>query len=142
MDPIEEYFFDNNIEVYKTMLSSNATYFSTSEGEYYQDDEQRLFKIVGDSKIAVNLKIRAVVHSDDSYGLTHYRREQLILKLAWDAMIKARTQVRNLGRHEIYKEGSREHWKLAEARKKSEELSQLYEDIVRSRVELIETEKD
>lgn len=142
MEPVQEYFFDNNIEVYKTMLSSNATYFSTSEGEYYQDEERRLFKIIGDSKIAVNLKIRAIVSHDDSDGLTHYRREQLILKLAWDAMIKARTQVRNLGRHEIYKEGSREHWKLAEARKKSEELSQLYEDIVRSRVELIETEKD
>lgn len=142
MDPIEEYFFDNNIEVFKTMLSSNTTYFSTSEGEYYQDEEQRLFKIVGDSKIAVNLKVRAVISNDDSEGLTHYRREQLILKLAWDAMIKARTQVRNLGRQEIYKEGSREHWKLAEARKKSEELSQLYEDIVRSRVELVETVKD
>lgn len=145
MDPIEEYFFDNNIEVYRTIQSNLTTYYSTSEGEYFQEGNHLLFKIVGDRRVTVDLKIKTRVSSDDPESLTNYRREQLILKLSYEALIKARKAVQELEKSKLYKslyqEGEKHHWKLVEAREKADELSKLYDDLARDRVELVETGK-
>jgi len=145
MEPVQEYFFDNNIEVWKMTNTGVVIYYNTSEGEYFQDANQRLYKIIDGKKIAVDLSVQSSVYSDDPEILTNYRREQLILKLSYEALIKARLAVRDLEKSKMYKdyyqEGKKLHWKLAEAREHADELSKLYNDLARSRVELVEVGK-
>lgn len=145
MEPIQEYFFDNNIEVWKTTNTGIVVYYNTSEGEFFQDANQRLFKINDGRKIPVDTRVKTSVFSDSTGMLTNYRREQLILKLSYEALVKARLVVRDLEKskmyNDYYKEGRKLHWKLIEAREKASELSKLYDDLARSRVELVEVEK-
>lgn len=142
MEPVQEYFFDNNIEVWKMTNTGVVIYYNTSEGEYFQGANQRLYKIVDGKKIVVNLSVNSSVFSDDSETLTNYRREQLILKLSYEALVKARLVVQDLEKSKMYKdyyqEGEKLHWKLVEAREYANELSKLYDDLARERVELVE----
>lgn len=146
MEPVQEYFFDNNIEVWKMTNTGVVVYYNTSEGEYFQDAKQQLYKIVDGKKIAVDLSVQPSTYSDNTEMLTNYRREQLILKLSYDALIKARQTVRDLEQSKMYtdyyQEGRKLHWKLAEAREKAEEFSKLYDDLARERVALVEVEKE
>lgn len=142
MEPVQEYFFDNNIEVWKTTNTGIVVYYNTSEGEFFQDANQRLFKISDDRKIPVDTRVKSSIYSDNPEMLTNYRREQLILKLSYEALVKARLAVRDLEKsemyNEFYKEGKKLHWKLVEAREKASELSKLYDDLARFRVEIVE----
>lgn len=146
MEPVQEYFFDNNIEVWKTTNTGIVVYYSTSEGEYFLDANQRLFKINEGRKIPVDTRVKSSIYSDNPEMLTNYRREQLILKLSYEALVKARLAVRDLEKSRMYEdyysEGKKLHWKLVEAREKASELSKLYDDLARERVSLVEVEKE
>ncbi|MDT2416092.1 hypothetical protein P7D81_20350 [Enterococcus avium] len=45
MNPIEEYFFSNNIAVWSTKTAGDKTYYNTSEGEFVSHDLTDLVKI-------------------------------------------------------------------------------------------------
>ena len=45
MNPIEEYFFSNNIAVWSTKTAGDKTYYNTSEGEFISHDLTDLVKI-------------------------------------------------------------------------------------------------
>lgn len=51
MNPIEEYFFNNNIAVWSTKTTGNKVYYNTSEGEFVSIDLKNLFKIEKDKEI-------------------------------------------------------------------------------------------
>lgn len=55
MNPIEEYFFDNQIEVWTQRNATEVVYYNTSNGEYIADEQMRLFKIIKNKKEYVQL---------------------------------------------------------------------------------------
>jgi hypothetical protein len=146
VEPVQEYFFENNIEVWRMTNTGVVIYYNTSDGEYFQDANQRLYKIVNGKKVVVDLSVNSSVFSDNPETLSNYRREQLILKLSYEALVKSRLVVQDLEKSKMYKdyyqEGKKLHWKLAEAREKAEEFSKLYDDLARERVSLVEVEKE
>lgn len=71
-------------------------YYNTSDGEYFQDANQRLYKIVNGKKVVVDLSVNSSVFSDNPETLSNYRREQLILKLSYEALVKSRLVVQDL----------------------------------------------
>ena len=56
MNPIEQYFFDNNIDVWSIRNTGVVTYFNTSNGEYLADQNMNLFQIYNNHKIFIDLK--------------------------------------------------------------------------------------
>ena len=66
MNPVEEYFFDNNIEVWSKKSSGSLTYISTSEGEYILEDNNRLYKVIGNRKEHVILKKEPISSANDT----------------------------------------------------------------------------
>lgn len=66
MSPVEEYFFDNNIDVWSRKISDVGVYYNTSDGEYFADYQMKLFKIVGNLKNPVELKKEPVSLADDT----------------------------------------------------------------------------
>lgn len=66
MNPIEEYFFDNNIEVWSKKISDVGVYYNTSDGEYFSNYMMKLFKINGNVKQPILLKKEPVSLADDT----------------------------------------------------------------------------
>lgn len=138
MTPVEEYFFDNNIEIWSKDDTGTVIYYDTDEGEFVVDGYKRLFKIEGTKKTLIQLLKKNERVEMGGEELTNFRREQLILKLTYDALVKANRDVKTMELQKIYREGGRLNWRLVELKKKAEELSLLYEDLVRSKVRLVE----
>lgn len=141
MTPVQEYFFDNNIEVWSKNDTGTVTYFNTSDGEFLVDDCQRLFKIQGNKKTLVHLLQKDERVELGIEELTNFRREQLILKLTYAALVQANLDVTQMESWMTYREGGRLNWRLVECKEQAEELSMLYDDLVRSKVKLVETSK-
>ena len=56
MSPVEEYFFNNNINVWSRKISSSGTYYNTSDGEYLADHQMNLYKVNGNLKELIEQK--------------------------------------------------------------------------------------